>query len=253
MPDHRCHRGAHPEDPRLFAEVSLPGLQCAAADLCWLLSRGYAPKSALKLVGDRYDLESRQREAVSRCCCSDEQKNLRERKRCRDREVAGKVLWADALNVIATVECALSGGIILAGRDGCFRDLAGIHGTYRPVEETLPALQLIGQVQEEKGISSCRWLIDRPVSNSGRLREYMLRCGGENGWDWEVELTDNPDKELINASGIIISSDSVILDHCIAWYGFTRIVIEERIPQAWILRLFPAGRTPGNSGALPWL
>ena len=63
MPDRRKHRGPHPEDARLFAPEVWPLLREATADLCWLLSRGYADKSALRLVGDRYELVARQRAA----------------------------------------------------------------------------------------------------------------------------------------------------------------------------------------------
>ena len=54
-----------------------------------------------------------------------------------------------AQNQLITIEAALSGGLIFRGRDGCFRDLASIHGTYRKVEETLPALNLIGSFLAE--------------------------------------------------------------------------------------------------------
>lgn len=73
MPDHRGHRGPHPEDLRLFAAEFVPVLQAAVRDLSWLLTRDYASPSLLKLVGDRYRLDARQRTAVSRCACSDQQ------------------------------------------------------------------------------------------------------------------------------------------------------------------------------------
>ena len=50
-PDRRRHRGAHPEDARLFEPSRLEGLRVAVSELSWLLSRGYQTKSALKLVG----------------------------------------------------------------------------------------------------------------------------------------------------------------------------------------------------------
>ena len=71
MPDTRSHRGPHPEDDRLFGSAVRPRLVEAVADLCWLLSRGYATPSALKLVGDRHVLAARQRVAVARLRCSD--------------------------------------------------------------------------------------------------------------------------------------------------------------------------------------
>ena len=62
MPDRRNHRGAHPQDRLLFAsDPAEPDLRRATSDLNWLLTRGYASVSALKLVGDRYALYARQR------------------------------------------------------------------------------------------------------------------------------------------------------------------------------------------------
>ena len=71
MPDTRRHRGPHPEDAELFAPASWPALRAATTDLSWLLSRGYAEPSSLKLVGDCFQLTERQRTAVMRSACSD--------------------------------------------------------------------------------------------------------------------------------------------------------------------------------------
>ena len=65
---HQTHRGLAPHDERLFAARQLPALRAAAADLCWLLDRGYASRSAV--VGNRHNLTSRQRMAVSRHACA---------------------------------------------------------------------------------------------------------------------------------------------------------------------------------------
>ena len=54
-----------------FLPEAVPRLRSAVSDLSWLLSRGYADKSALKIVGDRYNLLERQRIAVMRCSSSD--------------------------------------------------------------------------------------------------------------------------------------------------------------------------------------
>ena len=70
MPRHQTHRGLAPQDERLFAARQLPALRAAAADLCWLLDRGYALRSAVELVGNRHVLTARQRMAVARCACS---------------------------------------------------------------------------------------------------------------------------------------------------------------------------------------
>ena len=56
MPDKRTHRGPHPEDAKLFAANRICDLRAAIADFSLLLTKGYAEKSALKLVGDRLSL-----------------------------------------------------------------------------------------------------------------------------------------------------------------------------------------------------
>ena len=45
------------------------------------------------------------------------------------------------------------------------------------VTETLPALERIGQTTAELGVSQCLWYLDRPVSNSGRLRAILEAFG----------------------------------------------------------------------------
>ena len=66
MPDTRRHRGPHPQDAELFASETHPTLREAVNHLSWLLTRGYAERSSLKLVGDRFGLQERQRRAVMR-------------------------------------------------------------------------------------------------------------------------------------------------------------------------------------------
>ena len=60
----RQHRGPHPADQNLFGNEQLPRLRNAVADLSWLLTRGYAAKAAVKLVGDKNSLTERQRLAL---------------------------------------------------------------------------------------------------------------------------------------------------------------------------------------------
>src|SRR5262245_53876532 len=137
MPDTRKHRGPHPADEQLFATACHDVLQTATADFSWLLSRGYAEPSSLKLVGDRYALAARQRMALSRGACTDEQLTTRKGREIFANSLAGGSLLIDGFNVLTTIEVALSGGVVLQGRDGCLRDIAGMHGHYKMLEETM--------------------------------------------------------------------------------------------------------------------
>ncbi len=237
MPDKRTHRGPHPADEKLFAAAAISDLRSALADYSLLLTKGYADKSSLKLVGDKFSLTQRQRLAVMRSACSDRQLLSRSGNCIEAENLAGQSVAVDGYNVLITVEAAMSGGVIFAGRDGCCRDLASIHGTYRKVTETIPAVQLIGEFLKESGVPKSLWLLDSPVSNSGRLKTLIRELAEQNNWNWEIELLLSPDAELIKTDAVVASSDSVILDGCRQWINLATEIIKKKLPSAWIIDL----------------
>ncbi|MHC4791500.1 MAG: DUF434 domain-containing protein [Planctomycetota bacterium] len=240
MPDKRSHRGPHPADAKLFGPAAINDLRSAIADFSLLLTKGYADKSALKLVGDKFSLTQRQRLAIMRSACSDQHLNLRNQHRIEIENLANKPITIDGYNVLITIEAAMSGGVIFKGRDGCFRDLASIHGTYRKVTETIPAVRLIGKFLEEIGITDCIWLLDSPVSNSGRLKTLIGELAQKIGWNWQVELLTSPDTKLIKSDRIVASSDSIVLDGCKRWVNLARAIIEKKIANAKVIDLSDA-------------
>ncbi|MFQ5412497.1 MAG: DUF434 domain-containing protein [Phycisphaerae bacterium] len=237
MPDRRTHRGPHPEDARLFAAPVRATLVQAMEEYAYLLSRGYGEPSARALVGNRHGLTARQRMALRRSACTDEALERRQRTRRPLSECLDQPLGIDGYNLLITIESALSGGVILIGRDGCARDLASVHGTYRRVSETLPAIRLIAGHLAEARARMVDLYLDRPVSNSGRLKTLMrdTLSGGKTAW--RIELVDNPDAALSAYSGPVVSSDSWILDRCNAWVNLAREIIERHIPNGWIVDL----------------
>lgn len=237
MPDKRTHRGPHPADEKLFAAGAIPDLRTAIADFSLLLTKGYAEKSTLKLVGDRFSLTERQRLAIMRSACSDQQLESRSQRCVLLENLAGRSIAIDGYNVLITVEAAMSGGVIFKGRDGCFRDLASVHGTYRKVTETIPAVELIGQFLEEFGAGKTLWLLDSPVSNSGRLKTLIGELARNNNWNWEIELLLSPDAELKKTDAVVATSDSVVLDGCRRWVNLATEIIKNKLPSAWMIDL----------------
>ncbi|MBN1674107.1 MAG: DUF434 domain-containing protein [Kiritimatiellae bacterium] len=234
--DKRTHRGAHPEDRGLFAAERVPALRQAVGDLSWLLTRGYALDSALKLAGDRYQLRDRQRTAVRRCACSDQALRARLGNERPLSDAAGRDLYVDGFNLVVTLEAALSGGVILAGRDGCLRDMASVHGSYRSVSETETAILRVGAWLQTCGARRVAWFLDRPVSNSGRLRGVLEKIAAAHAWPWEVCLVFNPDDELVACGGLVVTSDANVLDRGVRWVNLVRALVDQ-IPHAWRLDL----------------
>jgi hypothetical protein len=241
MPDRRTHRGPHPEDEELFADSNWPRLRSAVTDYSWLLTRGYAEPSAIKIVGDRHALNARQRMAVARSACTDAALEQRRARQVTAAEVQGQPLWIDGFNVLTTVEVALGGGVVLAARDGTCRDIAGVHGTYRNVEETRPAIDLVGQTLQALAPAGCVWLLDSPVGNSGRLKTILIEIATGSGWPWKVQLVQNPDPILIASSSIVATADSMILDGCQSWFNL--------VPQ--VIASIPSARVIPMTGGMP--
>lgn len=229
MPDQRKHRGPNPEDRKLFAAENIVTICHAVADYSMLLSKGYAPNSSLKLVGDHFVLTKRQRMALMRAACSDAQLAQRQKKQVIAVELKGKPIVIDGYNLLITIESALSGGVIFIGRDRCLRDLSGVHGSYRKVTETIPAVELIAEYLVGLGVSEVRWLFDSPVSNSGRLKTLIRELVRQHNWSWQVELLMNPDTELIAADRIVVTTDSNILDNCRCWLNLCEYIIQGEI------------------------
>ena len=224
MPDHRNHRGAHPEDADDFAEKRWPVLRAATADLSWLLTRRYAPVAALKLVGDHHQLTERQRRAVLRGACDDGALGRRTATRIDLPELAGKRVGIDGFNCLITIEAMLSGAPIFVGRDGACRDLASVHGTWRKVEETLPALEALGAILRSTGVAEAAIYLDRPVGNSGRLRGMIEELFEGGPIPALVTLHDAVDPVIVAEERIIASSDSWILDHAQRWVDLPALV-----------------------------
>ena len=150
--------------------------------------------------------------------------------------MAGQTVAIDGFNVITTVEAALAGGAVLVGREGCYRDMASMHGSYRKVDETLDAVRIIGSVLAAHGPAACLWYLDRPVGNSGRLRALLRDEAAVAGWSWTVHVVDDPDSVLRDTDAIVASADSGVLDHTGSWVNLARAAVEQ-VETTWLVDL----------------
>jgi hypothetical protein len=215
-------RGPDPEDADTFSPRALPALREAVADLSWLMGRGYAEGAAVELVGNRLQLTARQRQAVWRCACADARVQARSARRLEVSELVGPVA-VDGFNVLITLERALGGGPVLIGRDGAWRDLAGVHGTWRSAATTAAAIESVGRVL---GGVDTTWVLDRPVSNAGRLATTLRLRAARADWPWVVRVEGDADQVLLDFDGTVATSDGGILDRCGPWVAIEPAALE---------------------------
>ncbi len=230
-------RGPHPKDGRWFGQRHAPTLRRAVAELSWLRTRHYPIDTAVRFVGDRYQLHARQRIALRGASCGDDELQARLAKRVGHDAVHGRHLRIDGFNQLITIEAALSQALMVRGRDRVWRDLSQVSGSYKRVAQTAEAIALLGRAAAELGVASCDWCFDRPVSNSGRLCEMFMAAAADNGWSWTARTTDKTDPEVAAAPDIAVSSDSWILDTANAWFNLAGETVERYLPNAWRIDL----------------
>jgi hypothetical protein len=143
----------------------------------------------------------------------------------------------DGFNLLITLEAALSSGPLFIGVDECIRDLSSVHGSYRSVEETERAIDMVGKALQSLGASSVMWLLDRPVSNSGRLATRIAEIVLQRGWPWRVEAVLNPDGMIVSSTAVAITSDSSILNRVERWTDLKTYLLATEIPNAWMIDL----------------
>ncbi|MBB6332975.1 hypothetical protein HNP24_003978 [Chryseobacterium sediminis] len=226
------NRGKNTGDDTLFgSEKQISKLKLAVEDMRYLLSREYPEKAASELVGNRYRLKTRQIQALRGASASDSQLYNRRLKHVETLDLKEKTIYLDGFNVLILLESLLSEAYLFEGLDGCFRDLSGVHGTYKRVNQTLRAVELVAAFHQKNQIQKLVWIFDKPVSNSGRIKQIILEFAEQHQLNWEGDLQYNPDKFLAESSELIISSDAWILDHCKEWFNLIGYLIrEEKLP-----------------------
>lgn len=222
------NRGKEASDDDLFGTEKIQfKLKEAVTDLSYFLSRGYGEKATLALVGNRYRLNSRQQQAVRGMSASQSQIEDRQSKEIQSQNLEGKEIAIDGFNALILLESILSNAYVFRGQDGFIRDLSSVHGTYKRVQQTSQAIEIIADFYKKEKIKTIYWFFDKPVSNSGRLKKMIEEIALENQYDWQVELVYNPDKVIAESNWIAVTSDAWILDNASANFNLMKYVLSQ--------------------------
>lgn len=222
------NRGKDTGDDSLFgSEKMVLKLRNAAQDMNYLLSRGFAEKASAELVGNRYKLRSRQIQMLKGASASDFQMENRKNKLISTENLENKTVYLDGFNVLILLESLLSNAYVFKGWDDCYRDLSSVHGSYKRVLQTQESIELVAKFFKNLKLEKIIWVFDKPVSNSGRIKQMILDLAQENKWNWEVILEFNPDRYIVEHSEIAVSSDGWILDECKLWFNILEYLITQ--------------------------
>ncbi len=222
----QARRGFMPTDIRDFGEKKLPVLRKAAQEVYYLIDRGYPVTSTTRFVGDHYQLSERQRLALARVISPE--KSLISRKSREVQSISGETVYIDGFNVIIGLEIAYSDSMLFKCMDNTIRDIAGLHGTYRLIPQTTLAVKAMLMTLDELSAAKAVIYLDKPVSNSGRLKQLIYELNEEYKLDLDVVLDDHVDSALKGCS-LVASADAIILDECDKWFNLAKEVISRQI------------------------
>lgn len=220
-------RGFVPDDERNFSPEAVLLMRKASGHIRYLINEGYDKKQAAVFVGNHFMLSERQRLAVMRSVAADAELKSRKNRMIPLSDLAEKEVWIDGFNTMITLEVMLCDSLLFSCMDGTVRDLAALRGTYRLIPETEEAAQMLFQFLESAGILKANILLDEPVSNSGRLKCLLAEIGEKYNFDLDIQIRKDVDRFLYDKENVI-SSDSVILDHCKSWVNLVSWCMKER-------------------------
>ncbi len=217
-------RGYVPKDELSFSPEAIARMKTASRHVCYLLDEGYDLKQASTFVGNHFLLSERQRMAIVRSVASAGQLRNRKAKEKSSQEAAE--VWIDGFNTVITLEVLFSDSLLFECMDGTVRDLAALRGTYRIIPQTEKAVHALFDTLKEQNIKTAHILLDEPVSNSGRLKTLLADIGEGYPFDLDIQLLKAVDSALWDKDNVI-TTDSIILDHCIGWFNLLKICAQK--------------------------
>ena len=229
-------RGYEENDKRFFSSKELIRLKKAKEEIEYLINRDYKLDNVVTFVSNRYQFSNRQRDCLKRVVCTLDSLNLRKSKKLDIKNISGQTIHIDGFNLIITLEVALSKGILIVGSDENIRDLAGLWGTYKIIDKTKQAIELIGKCLDDYNCKKAVFYLDSPVSNSDNLKYEILEVSKNWSTEVEVNLVNNADVILEKLDNVV-SSDAVIIDKCISYFNLSREIIEKYIYENNIIYL----------------
>jgi hypothetical protein len=207
-------------------------LQNASMDFRYLLNRGFPRKATLELVGNRYQLNADERHLLHRGIFSDSDSKSRRNKILSIRDIRGKIIAIDGYNVLITIEASLSGRPLILGDDGFIRDISGLSGNFKKTEKSAEALRLILRTLKKAKPSHTLFLLDAPISKSGRLALEVRNLLKIENLSGDAMAVGVPEKILIGFPGIIATSDTAIIDRSEEVVDLAGYIIKNLCPRS---------------------
>lgn len=218
-----------------FDDAAIERLRLAAEEVAWLTGRGYPLEAVGRLVAVHHGLSDDHRAALARGTCSEPQYRRRAARELEAEDVARRPLAIDAIDVIATVEAALSGRPILQTLDGTVRAFGIDRAAFAPGASADDAIDRVLAAAKELRPSILKFVVDERASGAADLKAKLeARAKAQKA---KAEIATEPDAlKALRKEKQIVTGDADTLDACTGWFNLVGRVVEA-IPAAKVIRL----------------
>ena len=185
-----------------------------AADIRYLLCRGYRRKGAIRFVSNHYRLAEEDRHILTRLVFDPDTAAVRSNKRLECSRLKGCDIFIDGYNVLITMESVLHNETVWFADDGFLRDTRGIFKNHTNTAKTYQAVDEMLTTLSALAVNSATILLDTQMSNSGKLAQFIRKRAAKCPFKTAVTTSKNVDFDLKQAGhlGVIATADSVIVD-----------------------------------------
>lgn len=184
----------------------------AVRDYLDFRTRKYPAKTVLKLICDRYQLDTVERMMLFRGISLPETAQNRVAKLC-GLPPAGSLFHVDYFNQCLIIVSYLSGNRVFISCDGVLRDASGFHGKKIPEHLFLRSVDLIFKILESFQPAGIIFYADNQITRAEQLASVAGKLSGHVSVNCRMLMTGKADEELTSAhEGIICTADSAIID-----------------------------------------
>jgi hypothetical protein len=201
----------------MSSQLRIDVLREARLDLKFLLERGYRRQSALRLVGDKYQLGRAERSLLFRSVIPESEAEVIRSKIIAPEKLAEERVLVDGFNALNTVEAMLRGEPLILCDDGVLRDIMETHSKYSPSHLTEDALKMILEFLKGARAAEVEVLYESQISKSGEIAGLTRHLLSEIGLRGGSRTEKTVDSILAKSSEVIATSDSAILLICRAF------------------------------------
>lgn len=210
-----------------MSDLDVETLKCAAEELAWLVDRGYSGDAATTFVAEQRQLDAHARSILAASGRAQAHYKHHIARELEADDVARRSLCIDVASVLATINAAAEGRLLLESLAGVWCDPAWKRGDWPSAAVVGASFDALATAVQAARAKTVLWVLDPEPPNDLMDRMAALKLGKRT----TVDVSHVPDAGAALAGAAnVASSDPAVLDGCVTWFNLARVAAEPFAP-----------------------